>query len=446
MRTIALICCILAAATTAFTSEATIPVKGKVVDLAGNPVPGVKVYAIKRILTPNEPQSVLKAAVTSADDGSFAMTLAIPTADQDASYCLVAYDRGQWLGWVFPGGRLGQNDEWRGPERDDYLIRASKPTAFIANVADYDRKPIPGVSVTVSSLMRPGDSESNDADLLAPLLRFAPVKTDQEGEFALQGIPEGAQPNCRLEKDGWVTGWRTARDGLMIMQRAGKITGRVVGSDGKPIADARVTAFANWDYDVKTATDGTFVISGMPASSEYTITATCRRGIAENVHGIAVKEGETTAVPDIAVLPAITISGRVLDAQTGRPISDARVRAMDGAPSRTWYQWAVKTDPRGRFAIEVLPGKVDLECSTSDETYESGNTRTITVAARGARNVYLRIPRRKIVSGKIFQADGAPAGDVDVTLATQDETVRAMTDTRGRFDLPLPAEPKQTFG
>lgn len=118
-----------------------------------------------------------------------------------------------------------------------------------------------------------------------------------------------------------------------------------------------------------------------------------------------------------------TISGSVVEGESNDPIRKAVVTlTLQGTPRR----WATaRTDSSGRFQFEGLPaGKYDLRAAKANEgaaIYGADSVRElsdlVTLADGQTRNgIVLRFFRRGSISGHVYDSDGEPVRDVNVSL------------------------------
>jgi RNA polymerase sigma factor (sigma-70 family) len=166
--------------------------------------------------------------------------------------------------------------------------------------------------------------------------------------------------------------------------------------------------------------------------------------------------------------PAGTAGGRVLD-ESGKPIAGAKVLArLSNAPkpvqgdgrvnyngTLAWGDDAPKTDADGRWRLDNVPDRPDLEFSlfvthpdfvSTDRWVQSGKTSGLTAAGLRAGTATLKLKAGVIVTGRVTDPAGKPVKDA-VVIHGYDHYAFATTrkfaaDAEGRYRLPaLPPGP-----
>ncbi len=142
----------------------------------------------------------------------------------------------------------------------------------------------------------------------------------------------------------------------------------------------------------------------------------------------------------------VTARGRVVDAETGRPIAGvyaigelANRLADEGAPAalRQWTSVVTlegKTNANGEYSMPLAEGLARVSL-VAEKVIAETEFVEVTVAANGSTvipNIKTRpIPR---VSGTVVNSDGSPAGRVVVCIRTKAfDSEPVLTDEAGRF-------------
>ena len=157
------------------------------------------------------------------------------------------------------------------PEMDMVTITLEQAVTITGEVRDPDGKPVAGATVA-PALTGSGNSLTGDT-------RFS-FESDAKGRFEMTLPASGEREYNLVAHDGKYQQWRTWANGVqrpfstkpgerrsvvLLLTRPARVRGRVVDSNGNPVADREVRASAadrleNRYYDpaVKTAADGTF--------------------------------------------------------------------------------------------------------------------------------------------------------------------------------------------
>ena len=166
------------------------------------------------------------------------------------------------------------------------------------------------------------------------------------------------------------------------LTKGATISGRVTDSDtGRPIRNVRIRAEGVRDGghnpDTETNGDGAYVLEGL-APGTYRVRAEASgRGYIEQYYDgrlswdeaslVAVERSEAIEGVDFALDLGASISGKVVDAITGLPIVDIRVKASDD--DRGYYS-DTRTDSRGEYILRgIAPGAYRIEVRGQEKGY-----------------------------------------------------------------------------
>lgn len=360
-------------------------VRGRVVDRAGDPVPGARVAAfpdsVERAVDP-----ATERGVTTADDGAFA----VGGLRGPAPYVIAVQAHG-----FAPRTRAGV----RPP--GDVTIVLGAPADFEGRVLGPDDTPIAGARVRVSGVIAGGArfdaSATSASDGAYAVTGLPPVErrhTSPLGSLSVEARAEGFAP--LLVADVLDVGPQSIPDLAegrtthldLHMVRGAEIVGRAVDESGRPVDGARValmsyerplglSRFADAPRHLGTTTsaaDGTFRFANVPAAGVHrpailgeilpfgAVVAVGPEGRSGAVTVPVLRDGETHKV-EVALLPVALVTGRVVD-ESGAAVASAAlsVRTDSAHQSPATFRDIDGTDvpcpftasgPDGRFRAAV---------------------------------------------------------------------------------------------
>jgi protocatechuate 3,4-dioxygenase beta subunit len=322
------------------------------------------------------------------------------------------------------------------------------------------QKPI--ASATVTGLEREAARFGRDA--------AHTVKTAEDGTFVLIDCAAGivvveaiapGKARARLDRvvaKPAVPGEERNPDAnTLYLQPGGRIAGRVVGPNGKPIADAIVTAtpsdgslfalFREGRGGQRTDADGKFAFEGIPAANKYTVRAT-KEGLAGADEGpIPVEAGTDRADLELKLEAGATLAFRLMTAQDV-PVKDveARVQAQGVGKRRGLTFGGNDVDPDkivslgdGKFQIKTLDaGTFDVTLQPpdfADVTREAVKLKSGETTDLGT----IRVKESKSIAGRITNAIGHPVVGASISglwLAGEARVSReARSGDDGRYRL-----------
>jgi len=296
--------------------------------------------------------------------------------------------------------------------------------------------PVAGAAVAVlDDVPDPGEPAPRDSRR-PPLTSGA---TSMDGTFVVgAGAPRAGA--VRVRAAGFVEVTLPLEPFLpdVRLERAGRLSLRVVDAEGRPIALATARAVgAARDIETRTGADGR---AELPADS------TGVRRLEVFADGFLVWTLDTARAgllphgPLLAVLEAAApLPGRVLAQEDGAPIAGARVALLSGAAELVPLSIAT-TDARGGFALSVVP-QPNTEARL--DVRAPGRLRNVVLLEFYPPTVLLELGRT--VRGIVRDAHGRPVADVPVRAMPifwaalppyeDEEACHATTDADGRFSL-----------
>lgn len=381
--------------------------------------------------------------------------------------------------------------EFRGLKAGDFTVSArrsgfARATLDPAKVGEARQEPVQLVlrpGATLSGLVRdragsgaPGwfvsaRPEGQGGPAFGPGATRSEEPTGSDGAFVLEGLSRGETydlqvmgPNGLGPRRGGVT---APAEGLeLVTSGSGQVRGRVVDAEnGRAITDFELryqpdsqgggmrfvmrvgSGGGRGPYQKMAfhAEDGSFILDEV-ASGRWMVEAFARGYQSGSAANVVVNEGETLEGVEVRLARGSAVSGRVLDARSGRPVLDAGVRAeLSGGALRMGMarmgnesvENEATTDAEGRFEITGLaPGKWRLTASHADhkDASETVEVKDAPVVAE------IRLGQGGIVTGSVL-AGGRPVGGAQVGLSLAGDSGRGMmdgdrtaiTDEGGRF-------------
>lgn len=448
-----IMCLVLCALVAPCCANEIVSLKGHVVDAEGDPVQGIRVYAVMVSRWYGDEFAALKAGTTTAEDGSFAFD-SLREPAQGFGYDLIAFEPDKHLGWA---SAYYTYDGFRPSPDNRILVR--KPGAYEGVVRDEDGSPIPGAVVKARQYYRRGmeDAAWTDVFCLRPVVKQSPAITDADGRYRLTGVLPDARVILQVYKPGYTTHreWRGYDSNNVVMvrtpekQRPGAITGRLVDERGRGVAGVLVSAAGRLETEFsegRARTDSTGVYTIEPllptAHTVDAIRLPCD-GVVRAIRDLAVPAGARVRAPDLVVSKGAPVYGRVTDRHSGKPVTGIKVRVYS---SRGAVQ-DVAVDERGFYRARAIPGDVRVMYLEGSPAYlhtDPANYSKIDVPKSGKR-FDIKLTRARTTAGKVIDDQGRPVGGAEVQLIGKSAIpVKAMTDSSGRFEIGVPT--KDQFG
>ncbi|MBK7645144.1 MAG: carboxypeptidase regulatory-like domain-containing protein [Planctomycetes bacterium] len=336
-----------------FTLKVAEMITGRVVGLAGEALPKVKLVA----LGVSGSMQNARDETVSDERGEFRFESLAP-----GDFNVIAALKG----WRFqPQNRIHTNTA-------NLTFEGSRMSSVCGQVVDAAT----GAAITnFSAQLR------NFNDVVSPTSPIPDSKanfSDAGGNFCLEGVEIG---NYVVE--AWAEGYAPTRSPnftvtqdrnvehiAVRLTRGGSISGRLVDSDNKPIAKARVRTKPNdWGEDefstsiediypsnvtqreVRTGSDGSFSLTGL-APDTYQLIIEGSGFSRSSKADIAVTEGTNNNLSELVMQSGGSLLGTVYDA-TGKGVSGASVVAVsadNGAPR----QYTTKSGADGKFSLRNI--------------------------------------------------------------------------------------------
>ena len=293
-------------------------------------------------------------------------------------------------------------------------VRLAKAVALAGRVVDERGGPVVGATLTLWS---GGDRAFFDASARG-VPQLATTKAD--GTFRFESAsPEGNR--LRVEAPAFATLERTpVRGGALarpLTLALGQVLrGTVTLADRKSPAKGALVRFegrtqtTRW---VEARSDGGFVIDGAPREPGALVADGGDRGRGT----VVIAAGAAAAEPAlVALAPTATLSGRVVDAESARPL--AGVKLVARADSAVFLG---RSGADGRYTIRGLsPRRYTL--SAEDDRFVPWR-RSVNVAASQGDAQDVPLARAATLAGRVVDPDGAPIEGARVMLLRSGENV-----------------------
>lgn len=268
-----------------------------------------------------------------------------------------------WVdGYVQHRSMFDEEDPRYGPIPEEFAV-ALEPGSRDAGgiVKNEEGRPIEGVTVELWGYLaekkQPGE-----------LVWKVPATTDAEGRWRTRSLRPMQWVNLYLTHPDYVSDHYRSRaadpldklySGLdeQVMVRGVSVAGRVVDSEGRPIAGSDVgwtTDRNGFPFDVprvSTNERGEYRISHAKPGELFLVAE--RKGYAPSLSTVRVAAGEPEREVNFKLEPGRVFRGRVVDTE-GKPVEGARVNAATWRGARMLRDMFL-TDAEGRFRWESAP-------------------------------------------------------------------------------------------
>jgi protocatechuate 3,4-dioxygenase beta subunit len=282
------------------------------------------------------------------------------------------------------------------------ILRGGRPVADAQLMLRRDRGPGDTLSSEVEVTRSDADGRYR-VNLDKPGSYGAAVRGDSSGgslSLSRIVIPDEPSPN------------------VDILLPSGRITGRVVGAQGKPLSGITVSHLrgasprapgAGLPMGAVTEADGTFSIDGLEPGS-WTLTATAAGYRTSNSPPVVVTEDGSSSPVEIRLETGRSIRGRFLDAR-GEGIVGLVVAAPSG--SMTPDSMPAKSDATGAFVVTgPADGPVDLAAFAPG--YAPARAAAILPDPAGSGEVVLQPGASGSIRILVVGSDGKPVADAFV--------------------------------
>lgn len=374
---------------------------GLVVDQDENPVPGAEVVLRQ--------SGVAEPPTASTDAGGW---FAVPGLAAGL-YRLEVTARG-FAPAAVPGVEIPAGDG-----KVDVGVLILLPGAEISGrVVGSEGEPIAGAEIHLSN-------DPRSALLRPPPAGVEPPRayTDAAGGFTVADLRPGEPMDLTIVKSGY----RSRRlDAVkapspkpleVVLRRAARISGMVVGESGEPVAGARVAAAAAPDplrisaRDAITDAGGRFEIEGV-ALGNLSLTVDAEGYLPYRATDLQTAEGQSIADLEVTLVLGATLAGHVTDSDD-RPVAAAVVYGYPVGERGTFARRQGITGEDGRYRLSGVgtgPHRVAAE-------HPSFPRRVREIAVEpGINELDFELAGGAEISGRVVDSGGGPVAGAAVTL------------------------------
>ncbi len=290
------------------------------------------------------------------------------------------------------------------PRNEPLLLRLNLGFRIGGTVRGVDGTPIQGAAVEIRG--------SND-------LPFE-TRTGASGQFLLDTLSSRLEYSVSASAEGYAT---TTREDVMAgnedldlrLFREATVSGQVLSAaDKSPIKGANVTLNSDGDH-LRTESDpaGRFEFGKLPPGS-YRIYASHDDLSPTVLESVELEEGEKVQDLIVALETGFSMTGRVVEKVTGKPIAGASVSARLAIGEQSPLHRDVKTRPDGEFVVPGLP-RGELTLLVQANGFVRVALPPVHLVER-AESCTIELSRGGTIEGKVLKPDGDPASGAGVYL------------------------------
>jgi len=409
------------------------PITGMVVDAAGKPAAGAKVWLLGTdAYFIGAPRTVAEA--TTDEKGRFQM----PAVKWERS---APTGLPPFLAACDAQGRIGASElqaSWwsKNTLPSNCKITLVEGRECEGRMVDAAGKPIAKAAI-VPLLWLGGQTTPGGYTILvlpAELQKELTTETDADGRFRFKQFPGSGQVYARIRAGEFgepLAMWNLGKSITIRLSRPGNLQVAVpCPKDAKAVAGLPLFVMGNIEaapsekeavsllyfQEVTTQKDGTFLLEKLPPG-KYTVQSKFPASLpycADKDVAAEVKSGETTR-EKITLKPAVKLQGKVADKATSKGGAGVRLALIDGAAMRD-----VVTDAQGAFTIYTKPGAMRIFVWQAPEPYVApgmtGDMTTLNVTEAVTAPPIL-LDRVMPVEALVVDAAGRPIADAEIRIA-----------------------------
>ncbi|MBF0452933.1 MAG: carboxypeptidase regulatory-like domain-containing protein, partial [Candidatus Magnetomorum sp.] len=362
------------------------------------------------------------------------------TGTNPVSFHITGLDKNMYIVSVWPSQGMSQYYQNANTASNATLINATKTSvdnidfsitsgaSISGNIYDNNGQPVAGVDIFI-------DSKNSD--------HWGYAQTNSGGSYIVTGLEDKDDYIVEARRDHYPPIYFHSKGIVMDSSLAGlvsintsqvnmtyyaakSISGSVLSTQGQPLSGIRILAESDSHHVLHacyTLSDGSFLLEGLPAASDYLIKAIPS---AQSLYqGQSLSNISTPNSSIYFMLSAgYTLSGVVSSENDGTSISKVYVTVSSIA--RDIFK-RVKTNSQGKFEITGLPSSNDYAITATppeNSSYASMQETNIQLYADKTINIELNYGLS--ISGYVRQSDNqAPVSNVLITAFSQDQNYMA---------------------
>lgn len=223
---------------------------------------------------------------------------------------------------------------------------------------------------------------------------------------------------------------------------AGSISGTVYQADGTTaLGTATVAAndgFGN-TYSTTSAANGTYTLSNLRVSSNYTLTISKDGYVTQKVYQVTVTQGQAITSENITLAIAVSFTGTLIDKDTSAGVEGITISLYNLAKPRTsnyTADYTATSYTNGSFTVpNIMPGTYRVKFTKAG--YITLKKQHIDLTASVTGNTYTLAPATLLLGQVLHNNKAVPNALVSI-YSTQDSDVgygSAYTDSKGFYSI-----------
>jgi uncharacterized GH25 family protein len=267
--------------------------------------------------------------------------------------------------------------------------------------------------------------------------------TDKTGAFTLRGFSSGTHILLKTVAPGFVETSTTLiapdLDAGITLAQQGSLRGRVQDAETlTPIQTFQITSSYRLNPKTFTSDDGSFELTSLPPG-RFSFMAVAPGYQAAELKAIEIHPGQPTESIVFSLRKGVTLSGRVVDAATGKGVGNANLiyHIASETKSAEWQFYsrltAKRTDEDGNFTLDGLP-KEKVTIIASAPSYGEAS-QTVMPDENGV--IQIALAKGGSISGRVIGANAA---------TSLRETKVSLLNLKDMTELIIPTDDTGAFG